>query len=143
MNNPSVLSAGAVIVRRYPQQSLYLLLRAHQYWDFPKGIVEPGEEPLAAAVREIAEETTLTGLVFPWGSDYRETPPYGRGKIARYYLAESLRGEVDLPVSPELGHPEHDEYRWLTCEEAMVVLNERLRPILAWAHARVTDRPPD
>lgn len=131
------LSAGAVIVRLPDREPRYLLLRARDYWDFPKGIVEEGEEPLAAAVREIEEETTLTGLVFPWGADYRETPPYGRGKVARYYLAESPRGEVDLPVSPELGHPEHDEFRWLAYDDVVMLLNDRLRPILAWAHATI------
>jgi len=132
-----MLSAGAVVVRLRTADPRYLLLRAHDYWDFPKGIVESGEGPLAAAAREIEEETTLTGLLFPWGTEYRETPPYGRGKIARYYLAESPSGEVDLPVSPELGHAEHDEFRWLSYHEVMALLNERLRPIMAWAHGRV------
>jgi bis(5'-nucleosidyl)-tetraphosphatase len=137
MNSSMTLSAGAVIVRRLQQGPRYLLLRAYNYWDFPKGIVEPGEEPLAAAVREIEEETTLTGLLFPWGTEYRETPPYGRGKIARYYLAEAPHGEVDLPVSPELGHPEHDEFRWLSYDEGRALLNERLLPIMSWAHDKV------
>jgi bis(5'-nucleosidyl)-tetraphosphatase len=137
MISPHTLSAGAIIVRLHAPDPRYLLLRAHDYWDFPKGIVENGEEPLAAAVREIEEETTLTGLLFPWGSEFRETPPYGRGKVARYYLAESPQGEVYLPVSPELGHPEHDEFRWLPFDKVMVLLNDRLRPIMAWAHERV------
>lgn len=137
MTTPCTLSAGAIIVRLQLPAPRYLLLRAYDYWDFPKGIVESGEEALAAAVREIEEETTLTGLLFPWGTDYRETPPYGRGKIARYYLAESPCGEVDLPVSPELGHPEHEEYRWLPYDEVMVLLSERVRPIMEWAHERV------
>jgi bis(5'-nucleosidyl)-tetraphosphatase len=137
MSLSHTLSAGAIIVRLRAPDPHYLLLRAHDYWDFPKGIVERGEEPLDAAVREIEEETTLTGLLFPWGTEYRETPPYGRGKIARYYIAESPHGEVDLPVSPELGHPEHDEFRWLLYDEVMALLNERLRPIMDWAHERI------
>ena len=47
------LSAGAVIVRQPDREPRYLLLRARDYWDFPKGIVEEGEESLDAAVREI------------------------------------------------------------------------------------------
>jgi len=42
----------------------YLLLRAYNYWDFPKGVVEVDESPLQAAIREVEEETTLTGLRF-------------------------------------------------------------------------------
>lgn len=136
------LSAGVIVVRVLDSQPHYLLLRAYSYWDFPKGIVEEGESPLAAAVREVAEETTISNLVFTWGEVYRETAPYGKGKIARYYIAESAQGEVELPVSPELGCPEHDEYRWLPYREARGLLNDRLRPILAWSHEVVTGAPP-
>lgn len=136
------LSAGVVIVRSVRRYPHYLLLRAYDYWDFPKGIVEDGEQPRAAAIREVEEETTLSNLVFRWGTDYIETPPYRKRKIARYYLAESPHGEVDLPVSPELGHPEHDEFRWLAYEAGRKLLNERLRTVLAWAHARVTGADP-
>lgn len=138
MRKSDILSAGVVVVRRRQGEPRYLLLRAYNYWDFPKGLVEPGEDPLAAALREVEEETTLTGLRFTWGTEYRETPPYGRGKVARYYVAESPDGEVSLPVSPELGHPEHDEYRWLDYAAGVRLLNDRLRPILAWAHGKVT-----
>ena len=29
------------------------------YWDIPKGLLDPGETPLAAALRELHEETAL------------------------------------------------------------------------------------
>lgn len=135
--HPPVLSAGAVVVRRGPDGPRFLLLRAYGYWDFPKGQVEPGEEPLAAARREVAEETTLDRLRFPWGYDYRETPPYGRGKVARYYLAEAPDGAVALPVNPLLGRPEHHEYRWVDYDTARELVAGRLKPILDWAYARV------
>jgi bis(5'-nucleosidyl)-tetraphosphatase len=131
------LSAGVIITRPHGQGHRYLLLRAYRHWDFPKGLVEPGEEPLAAAVREVEEETTLRGLDFKWGSDFRETPPYGHKKIARYYLAESREGEVELPISEEIGRPEHDEYRWLAYDDARALLNERLRDILDWAEGKI------
>ncbi|RMD78012.1 MAG: hypothetical protein D6809_06825, partial [Gammaproteobacteria bacterium] len=73
---------------------------------------------------------------------YRETGPYGReGKVARYYLAESPGGEVRLPVSPELGRPEHDEWRWASYAEARALLPPRLQPVLAWAHALSGEAP--
>lgn len=131
----SVLSAGAVVVRAHERGYRFLLLRAYRYWDFPKGRVEAGEQPLDAARREVEEETTLSDLSFPWGFDYRETPPYGRGKVARYYLAESRQGEVALPINPVLGHPEHHEFRWLDYGRAHSLLNARLQPILEWAQA--------
>lgn len=134
MTRPRQLSAGVVVVRRFDGTAHYLLLRAYNYWDFPKGTVEKGEDPLEAALREVREETTLTELVFRWGYDYRETPIYGRGKVARYYLAECPRGEVSLPVNPELSRPEHHEYRWLDYSTARSRLVPRLQAILQWAN---------
>jgi bis(5'-nucleosidyl)-tetraphosphatase len=138
---PSRRAAGAVVVRRGPDGApRYLLLRVFRYWDFPKGELEPGEEPLAAARREVTEETTLADLRPTWGEAFRETPPYAGGKVARYYLVEAPSGEARLPVSPELGRPEHHELRWLAFEEARGLLGERLRPILDWAHGVVGAR---
>lgn len=127
-----VLSAGVIIVRGLPEPR-YLLLRAFQYWDFPKGVVESGEEPWDGARREVREETGLTELNFRWGRVFQETRPYGFGKIARYYVAESSEGEVYLPVNPALGRPEHEEFVWADYGEARSLLRPRLRPILNWA----------
>ncbi len=133
------LSAGVVLVRYLHHEPHYLLLRAFNYWDFPKGQVEPGEEPLQAAKREVEEETGLTCLLFRWGMIYHETPPYGKGKVARYYLAEAPEGDVFLPVSPELGRPEHQEFRWLSYHQARKLLVPRLQVILDWAHEHVSN----
>ncbi len=124
------LSAGVIVVRWLTHQPHYLLLRAYNYWDFPKGLVEEGEDPFAAAQREVTEETGLTELVFRWGKVYHETGPYGAGKIARYYLAESPCGDVFLPVNPLLGRPEHQEFRWVTYDQAQPLLAVRLKPVL-------------
>ena len=84
------ISAGVVILRRLEDEWHCLLLRAYQYWDFPKGLVEEGEDELAAAKREVEEETTLVALDFCWGHGFYQTPPYGKfRKIARYYIAHS------------------------------------------------------
>ena len=135
---PARRAAGAVVVRREAGEPRYLLLRVYNYWDFPKGEIAAGEEPLAAAVREVEEETTLAGLRFPWGEVYRETPPYSGGKVARYYLAESPAGQVRLPIAPALGRPEHHEFRWLPYAEARERLGPRLQPILDWAEGLVS-----
>lgn len=128
-----ILSSGVVVVHWTGHHYLYLLLRAYNYWDFPKGAVEAGEAPLAAAVREVEEETTLTGLRFRWGDAYRETHPYNQGrKVARYYIAESPSMDVRLPPNPALGRPEHSEFRWVTRAESWGMLTPRVRAILEW-----------
>src|ERR1700722_12346570 len=115
---PPRLSAGVVVVRSTPSGWLFLMLRAYRNWDFPKGGVEAGEMPLAAARREVREETAIGDLRFTWGEDYRETEPYGNNKVARYYIAETQTVGVTLPVNPDLGRPEHNEGRWLTLAAA-------------------------
>lgn len=132
-----ILSAGAVIVRQTSRGPLLLLLRAYNYWDFPKGEVESGETPLAAARREVKEESGLEQLDFPWGEGYQETPPYRQGKVARYYLATTTQDAITLPVNPALGRPEHHEFRWVTPAEAQLLLSARLQPILAWALGQI------
>jgi 8-oxo-dGTP pyrophosphatase MutT (NUDIX family) len=111
----------------------FLLLRAFNHWDFPKGMVEPGEEPLAAAVREVREESLIDDLVFEWGETSTQTGPYSRGKVARYFIASTKTLEVTLPVNPELGRPEHSEFRWVDFDEAMALVSPRVRPVLRWA----------
>jgi len=129
-----MLSSGVVIVRPTGKNNLFLLLRAFKYWDFPKGLVEEGEDPLEAACREAKEETGLTDFDFRWGDLYQETEPYGRGKVARYYIAETPQSEIQLPISAELGRPEHHEARWMSYEEARLVLVPRVQKILDWAN---------
>ena len=128
------LSAGVVVLRRGSDGCRYLLLRVYGYWDFPKGLVQENEDPLQAARREVEEETSLRKLHFRWGEEYRETSRYRRSKVARYYVAEANGGDVMLPVNPELGRPEHHEFRWLTYERARERLADRVKPILDWAH---------
>lgn len=134
------LSAGIVIVRRRQKRWLYLILRAYKYWDFPKGEVEDDEEPLQTAKRETREETGLTDLIFRWGEHYCETEPYRNGrKKARYYLAATEETKVRFAVNPELGYPEHHEYRWLPAAEVKKLLPDRLQPIIRWAEKQIGD----
>ena len=130
---PKILSAGAVVVRQTDTGLRFLMLRAFRHWDFPKGLVENGETPRQAALREVKEETTIADLEFPWGNRYIETGPYNRGKVARYYLARTRQAKVDLPVNEIIGRPEHSEYRWLSLRQARALVSPRVAKVLAWA----------
>ncbi len=81
-------------------------------WSHPKGKLKQGEDPLAGALREVAEETGCTavpGAELPTVS----YPVAGRRKEVRYWAAEAVGGdftptdEVDrvlwLPPTPP-GH---------------------------------------
>ncbi|MGF1526262.1 MAG: NUDIX domain-containing protein [Candidatus Competibacterales bacterium] len=137
-----ILSAGVVVVRRQEPGYRYLLLRAYDYWDFPKGMVEAGESPLEAAIREVQEESSICDLRFYWGHVYRQTQPYNQGrKVARYYVAQTHTKAVHLPINPVLGRPEHSEYRWVDREEAWQLLTPRVRAILRWVDGVIAENP--
>jgi 8-oxo-dGTP pyrophosphatase MutT (NUDIX family) len=138
MEQSTERAAGAVVFRRTERGARLLVLRAYRNWDFPKGRIEPGESELEAAKREVAEETGLEALDFPFGEEYCETLPYALGKVARYYLAETDQVAVELPVSPELGRPEHHEWRWVSFEEAEELLPPRLARVLDWARGTIS-----
>ncbi len=132
---PHRLSSGVVVVSVAQRKLTFLLLRAYRNWDFPKGLVEAGEEPIEAALREVREETTLDDLSFDWGMQFIETGPYNKGKISRYYIARSKVTQVSLPVNPELGKPEHHEARWVDFGKALAMVSPRLKPVVQWSHA--------
>lgn len=134
----AVCVAGIVPARRIGGDGWnVLILHARGEWDFPKGRIEDGEMPLEAALREAEEETGILDLKLEFGDTWCDTPPYSGGKIARYYLAVTRKEEIMLPVSPELGHPEHDAWRWVDFDEAATLVRARVLPVLAWARERL------
>jgi bis(5'-nucleosidyl)-tetraphosphatase len=132
-------AAGFVLFRIEDDDRQYLLLR-HRYdgqWGLPKGKIEPGENEFEAAVREIAEETSIEQLdAVP---EFRETSNYcferdGRQttKSVVYYLAETAESEVCLS-------DEHTDFQWLPFEDAIDTLTyEETRRVLSDADELLT-----
>jgi 8-oxo-dGTP pyrophosphatase MutT (NUDIX family) len=95
-------------------------------WALPKGLVAPGEDPEATALREVTEETGLEGVPLTKLGDVRYV--YSRGgarifKIVSFYLVRYRRGRIG-DVTPEHAH-EVEEARWLPLEEAPRLLAYR------------------
>jgi 8-oxo-dGTP pyrophosphatase MutT (NUDIX family) len=131
--NDEKLSCGIAISRETESGWKTLMLRAFRHWDFPKGLCEEGEEPMQAAIRELREETGIENPDFDWGDRFIETGPYGRGKTARYYLAKTDQENVIMGPSPETGEPEHQEWRWVSFDEAHDLTSPRVREVVRWA----------
>lgn len=118
----------------------FLILRAFRNWDFPKGGADENETPILAARREMREETGIADFEMPFGEICKDTEVYAGGKVATFFIARVKQQKLALPVSEELGKPEHDEYRWVSAQEARRLLPVRLVPILEWA-ASIAGRP--
>ncbi len=126
-------SGGVVLARASGSGWMTLMLRAYRNQDFPKGICEAGETPLQAAVREVGEESGSTDLRFEWGERFTDTGPCNQGKVARYFLARTDEDKVEMGTSPELGRPEHHEYRWMDFDAACDITSPRVRLVVQWA----------
>jgi 8-oxo-dGTP pyrophosphatase MutT (NUDIX family) len=81
--------------------------RARTVLALPKGLVDPGETPQAAAVREVKEETGLLANPVVKLADikYVYVRTWGDGekvfKIVSFYLLSYVSGEID-DVTPEM-----------------------------------------
>lgn len=130
------VSAGGIVFRRSARGVRFLLIRdSYQNWGFPKGHVEAGESPDAAAVREVEEETGLHGLslrapveVIDWHFRFRGRLVH---KICHFYLIEAARGEA-RPLRKE----GITACKWLDFDEAALLVSYgNARDVLARANA--------
>jgi predicted NUDIX family NTP pyrophosphohydrolase len=142
-----VRSAGILLYRRDPDGVRLLLVhpggpfwrgRDEGAWMIPKGLVEPGEEPLAAALREFEEELGAR----PRGEPRRlcEVRQAGGKWVEAFALegdfdpAELKSNEFTLEYPPKSGRmaafPEVDEARWFTPAEARAKILKSQAPIL-------------
>ena len=101
-----------------------LMLRRHRFiddswgWEVPVGIVEPAEEPIQAAVREVREET---GWVL---SELEQTlkfqPAIGIADSEHYVFI----GRGAENAGPPTDRDEADEVAWVPQEQLLAMVND-------------------
>jgi len=127
-------SCGAVVFIRKDDDARYILLNyAAGHWDFVKGNMEANETEQQTVVRELQEETSITGAQFMDG--FREAIAYfyrRQGltihKEVVFYLMESYTDKVQLSF-------EHVGYVWLDYRHTLEKLTfKNSRDVIAKAH---------
>lgn len=114
-------SAGGVVVR--PADGSFDVVLASRRtrrggiaWGLPKGLIEPGEEPVAAAIREVREETGLdAGVLEPLG-DISYWFVWDRERVKKevsFFLMEATGGDASRRDD------EMEEVRWFPLDEAV------------------------
>ena len=133
------ISAGAIIFRREAGGGIKFLLLYHgrNYWNFPKGKLEEGEQATAAFLREVEEETGLKRHDLKIMSGFRATDRYTFLEGRTYYRrinhkahAERIRGAVlkivifylvETKKSEVVISEEHEGFGWFSYHEALRV----------------------
>ncbi len=126
---PDVVAAGAVVLRRAPKAKAkgngkgkargheVLLVHRPKYddWSFPKGKLDRGEHELAAAVREVAEESGLAIRLGRPLASQRYAVAGGRMKTVHYWVARTVGGDDTTAYT---ANDEIDQVVWLPVEQA-------------------------
>src|ERR1700730_4972752 len=123
----TVKAAGGLVCRPGPAGLVEVAVvhrPSYRDWTFPKGKLERGETPEAAALREVAEGTGFEcSLVEPLGCTHY-THRSGSAKTVCYWIMAVVGGSFRSSA-------EVDELRWLTASEALALLTyERDRAVL-------------
>ena len=135
------ISAGGVIFRQGGSGTDVCLIATQggKAWQLPKGLIEDGEPPEAAAKRDVTEETGLTGTLLQRLEkiEYWYVWDFGQGservhKFVHFFLFRYTDG------STEDHDDEVDDARWFPLDEAQERLSfDGERKVLAKAAAAI------
>jgi 8-oxo-dGTP pyrophosphatase MutT (NUDIX family) len=116
-------SAGGVVFRVCDGNPVFLLIRdSYKNWGFPKGHVENGERPEAAALREVREETGLSGLEVRGPIDTIDWYFRFRGrlihKVCHFFLMETASDQTSPQRAEGI-----TACRWAPFDEALHIIS--------------------
>jgi 8-oxo-dGTP pyrophosphatase MutT (NUDIX family)/phosphohistidine phosphatase SixA len=115
-----ILASGALVCRHGKRGPEVLLVHRPRYddWSFPKGKLDPGEHVLAAAIREVREETGLTVRLGPPLPSVRYTVSRNGAGSLKQVLYWIARPQDDRNVADYVPNSEIDEVAWAPADKA-------------------------
>lgn len=127
----AIRAVGAIVYRLSETGQLQILLikKRGGMWTLPKGKAKRGEDNHTALLRELAEETGLTGQVGEMVSQATYTIVKGgrrRRKIVTYYLVHGTGGQVAPGGAEGI-----EQVRWMPAARALQRIGrDRIRSVL-------------
>lgn len=112
-------AAGGVVLRTRDGHTEVLVVHRMRYddWSLPKGKLDPGESAVAAAVREVEEETGVHAAPIDELPELTYTVAAGPKRV-RWFTMRFLSGDpADRPPDEEV-----DVARWVELQEAVDLL---------------------
>jgi 8-oxo-dGTP pyrophosphatase MutT (NUDIX family) len=118
VSEPEVRAAGGLVWRSTADGAEVAVVHRPRYddWSLPKGKLQPGEDWLAGALREVEEETGLRCEPREELEPSRYRDRKGRDKLVRWWSMRALDGAFEP-------NDEVDELRWLPAPEAIAALD--------------------
>lgn len=113
------------------------------WWQMPQGGIDPGEDPGAAARRELAEETGMHSVEIL--AETRDWHPYDlpphlmgriwggkyRGQTQKWFAMRFLGSDSEIDLAPPGHEAEFDAWRWAPLDDVLALIVPFKRDVYA------------